>query len=356
MKNIILSILFTLVSCTLFAQNKDEAEKLITDGITLHDKGKFNEAIVLYNKALEFDKDNRNALSEIALSLLSLGKYEESIQYCEQIIKIHAGSEGLKSVYVTMGNAFDGLKQPEKSIKTYDEGIKLFPDSYQLHFNKGITLSGINKLNESIQSFQKAVSLNPNHAGSHNALARVLFFSKKKKVPSLLAFGRFFIIEPEGNRAKTNLKTIRQITKGNVDEKGDNKITINIDSGSLSGAKNGEKVENNFSSTELLLALSAGLDLDEKNKGKSEVELFIQKIETICSSLNETQKDNFGFYWDYYVPYFIEMKNKNMIETFGHLVYASSDDPKVLVWLDFHKPEIEAFYKWSQSYEWKIGK
>ncbi len=117
--------------------------------------------------------------------------YDEAIDYCKKAIDKHPFENALKSAYVTYGNALDALKKPDKSIELYDEGIKKFPEFYQLYFNKGITLSSINQIDEAVSCLQRSISLNPKHAGSNNALARLLY-SQNKNIPALLAFCRFF--------------------------------------------------------------------------------------------------------------------------------------------------------------------
>ncbi|MDP4206865.1 MAG: tetratricopeptide repeat protein, partial [Bacteroidota bacterium] len=329
MKRTILFLMFSFMGYMLFAQDKEAAEKLVNEGIAYHDKGDYNGAIVRYDKALELDKDNILALSEKALTLQSLKKYDESIKCCQRAIKKHPGDDCLKSVYVYYGNALDELKETDKSIKLYDEGIKQFPDFYQLHFNKGITLWSVKKYDEAILCFQRAISLNPKHAGSHNAIARILNI-ENKRIPALLAYCRFLVIEPQTKRAKENLEFLQTIMKGSVKKTGDKEISVNITTNMLvDSTANGKTKENSFQSTDLLLAMDAALDYDAKNKDKTEVEKFIRKFDTVCASLEESQKNNYGFYWSYYAPYFIEMKNKSFIETFAYIAFASSDDPAV---------------------------
>jgi tetratricopeptide (TPR) repeat protein len=355
MKRTILLLLLLFISNLLFAQQKEDAEKLVNEGITYHDKGDYEGAILKYNKALELDKDNLLALAEKAFSLLSLQKYDESIICCETALEKHPGEKVLKNIYVTYGNALDGLKKTDKSIEIYDEGIKLFPDYYQLYFNKGITLSGVKRYDDAILCFQKSVTLNSNHASSHNAIARLLNI-QNKRIPSLLVYCRFLILEPEGKRAKENLMALQKIMKSNVEETGKNSITLNISPDMLEDKKaNGKPRENDFTSTNLLLAMSTALDYDEKNKGKTEVEQFIRKFESVCASLKETKKDNYGFYWDYYVPYFTEMKDKKLVATFAYITFASSDDTEASKWLKSHKNEIDKFYEWSNSFAWKTN-
>ena len=355
MKKLILILLFPLLNTILYAQYKKEAENIVNEGVAYHDKGDYEGAIAKYDKALGIDKDNLLALAEKAYSLLSLEKFDESIQCCIKGIETHKGDEILGNIYVTYGNALDGLKKTDQALAIYEEGIKLFPGYYQLYFNKGITLAGIKKTEEAIHCFQESIVLNPKHASSHNGIANLLMY-KKKRIPALLAYSRFLVLEPNGKRAKANLGSLQNIMKGNVEATSKKSVTINISSDMLNDtAIDGKAKENSFTTTDLILAMDAAMDYDKKNKKKSEVAQFIRKFKTVCASLEETQKNNYGFYWSYYVPYFVAMNEKKFIETFAYIAFASSDDPDVSKWLNSHKSEIKTFYEWSNTFEWKKG-
>jgi len=353
MKKIIFVFTFSVLTHLTFGQNKLEAEKLVDEGIAYHDKGDYEGAISKYDKALELDKDNLLAMAEKAFSLLSIKKYDESIFYCKKSIELYPNDKTLKTIFVTYGNALDGLEKTDKSIDIYNEGIKMFPDYYQLYYNKGITLSNVKRNEEAILCFQKAAILNPKHASSNNAIARLLHI-QDRNIPSLLAFCRFLVLEPQSERAQENLKFLQKIVNGNVTKNSDKSITISINPISLEekGTKNKQK-ENYFGTTELILSMDAALDYDEKNAKKSDVEQFIRKFETVCASLKETKKDNFGFYWEYYTPYFIEIYDKKMIETFGYIVFASSEKKEINKWLEDNKEDVDKFYKWSKNFEFK---
>lgn len=352
MKNTILLLVFSLFCNTVFGQQNEEAEKLVEQGVAYHDKGDFQGAIDKYDKALQLDKDNLLALAEKAMSLLYLKKNDEAIKCCKRAIKKHQGDKVLQSVYVAYGNAYDGLQKTDKALKIYDEGIKLFPFFYLLHFNKGITLASIKEYDKAILCFQKSSSLNPKHASSQNALARLLK-ATDKRIPAILVLSRFLILEPQSNRAKDNMTLLQNIIKANVEQTGENAIKINISPAMLGDTTaEGKTKENNFSVTDLILSMDAALDYDEKNKNKTEVEQFIRKFETVCVSLKGAQDKNYGFYWDYYVPYFVEMKDKKFIETFAYIAFATSDYPDVDKWLKEHQKDIEKFYEWSGNFNW----
>lgn len=352
MRRIVLSLFIVSINM-IFSQNKAEAEKLVNEGVAYHDKGDYDGALNKYNKALELDKENLLALAEKAFTLNALKEYDQSIAVCKEAIEKHPNENSLKNVYVTYGNALDELKKTDEAFAIYDEGLKIFPDYYQLHFNKGITYSSIRKYDEAILSFQQAILTNPKHASSNNAIAR-LEKIKGRKIPAILAFCRFLVTEPQSERAKQNLNSLKELINSNVKKTGEKSVSITIDSEMFSeDTETGKTKENDFSSTELISTMSVALDYDEKNKNKTEVQNFIRKFETICASLSETKKDNFGFYWEVYAPYFIEMKKNNLIKPFAYIVYASSETEDVSEWLDKNQKELDKFYEWSKNYKWQ---
>lgn len=354
MKKIVL-ILYTLSINFAFSQNKIEAEKLVYEGVVYHDNGDYDGALNKYNKALELDKDNLLALAEKAYTLNTLKKYDESILVCKLAIEKHPKENSLKNVYVTYGNALDALKKTDEAFAIYDKGIKIFPEYYQLHFNKGITYSSIRKYDDAILSFQQAILLNPNHASSNNAIARLEKINGRK-IPAILAFCRFLIIEPQTERAKENLNGLKELMSANVMKTGENSVSVTIDSNMFSeNTKKGKPKENDFSSVEFISTMDIALDYDEKNVNKTEVEKFIRKFETICGSLSELKKDNYGFYWEVYAPYFVEMKKNKLIEPFAYIVYASSETNDVNEWLEKNQKELDKFYDWSNNYKWKTN-
>jgi tetratricopeptide (TPR) repeat protein len=349
---IIINIVFFSFS-SVYAQNKEAAEKLVSEGVAFHDKGDYANALDKYDRALKLDSVNLMALAEKAMTQVALNRYEEAVLTCSHVIASHPGKKGLQTVYVTYGNAYDGLKRTDRSIDVYNEGIAAFPGYYQLHYNKGITLAGVKKYDDALLCFEKAVRLNPRHASSHNAIAR-LNDMKGRRIQALLAYSRFLVIEPESNRAKENLESLRTIMNGNIEKTGKKSITIKVDAESLEGANaDGSIRENNFSAADLLLSVSCGLDYDKKYRKETASERIIRKYETLVSGLKEMRNDNHGFYWEYYTPYFIGMLEVKQLPVLAHIALAGSNDEENNKWLKQHDKEISGFYEWSKTFEWK---
>lgn len=351
------ALFLLFISCTLFtantyAQDPAAAEALVAEGIALHDRGDYQGAIKKYDKALAADKDNAFAMSEKALTLYALEKYKDCSALCKKTIELHPGDEALESVYITYGNSLDAQGKSEESIAVYDEGIKAFPQQYQFYFNKGITLTTMKELTLSLEAFEQGAMVNPKHASSQNVIARVNH-DLGNRIPAIMAYARFLAIEPEGERAEGNLANMRELMIGNVTKTGKNAVTISVNAGSLSDtAADGSNNANNFGMIELMLMMSSAVSLDKEHKNDTEVEAFKIQFEMLCSALASSKEKNSGFYWDYYTPYFIEMKEKGFTETFAYIAFSSTGDGYVKKWLKGHESEVFEFYEWSRKFDW----
>lgn len=346
MKNLWLIIFLPILN---FSQNKNAATIKVHEGVSFHDEGKYDEALIRFDEALLLDKNNLTALSEKAMTLEALKKYDEAIEVSKLTISTHP-DEDLKNIYVTYANSLDHQKKTESALKIYDEGLKKYPNYYQLYFNKGISLISTNQTEKALQSFQKSAQLNPDHSSSFNALAAL---NRDKRIPSILASSRYLLIDNTSARAKGNLDSLLDLMSQGVSQKNDKSVNMVIDPETLNKANSKKKTENNFSMTDMVLTMSAALDYDEKNIDKTEVQKFINKFETLCSSLNETKNGQKGFYWEFLAPYFIEMNQKKLLEPFAYIIFIPKQSTDVIKYHEENAQKIKDFYQWSDNYDWK---
>lgn len=205
----------------------------------------------------------------------------------------------------------------------------------------------VKRYDEAETCYQKALMLNPDHAGSNNALGRILYI-QDKRIPALMALCRLIVLEPTSDRAKDDVGYLQEIMAGNVEKNASGGFTIHVDASSIDSTN---KKENNFSMVELILSMGAAMPLDTLHLNAASK--FALSFKAVCNELKESKGKNHGYYWEYYAPYFIEMNEKDMVETFSHIVFASTDDQENKEWLHSHKKEIDDFYDWSKAFAWK---
>jgi tetratricopeptide (TPR) repeat protein len=339
MKRIFLPLIALFGTLCCVAQGPDP---MIQRGVKLHDEGKFEEAIATYDSAIASDANNYLAYYEKSLSLMKWGKFRESIDLSEWALKKFPDGEENSSFYINSGTCWDLLKNPQKALDVYEEGIKKYPEAALLYFNKAITLYNTGKIRETETALEKSIRYNPYHASSHQVMA--VLKSQSNRSYSLLAGLFFMVIEPTGQRAEGRLQLIEAAIGANVEKKDDKSITVNV---SLPDEKN--KQPNDFSTMEMIMSMSVALDHDEKNKNETRPERMQRILETAFGVLSEQEKGG-GFGWEFYVPFFKDLKKQGYLETYCHVLYASADDEVNDKWLKDNSGKVEDYLEWTASY------
>ncbi len=347
MRKILITLLFFPVVLFGDAQDRATAESMVRQGIALHDKGDYEGAIALYDKAIDLDKAYFLPWYEKTFSLYEWGKKKECIAISKEAIRKFPDEPVLKLIYVQYGSSLDDLGKPKEAIEVYDMGIAKFPGEFLLHFNKGLTLQKMEKADDALAEYKKSLQYKPLHSSSN--LYTAFLLQPSNKIPSLLAYATFLAIESRSERAGEAMKRVEKILWGNTKTEGNN-TTIYLDASLLGGGKNKNK-EDDFSSVEMIFMITAGSkELD--SLGKTQAGKLSLRLQMLINLLSEQQKKNKGFYWEHYVPFFTEMKEKEMVETLAHLMYMKTGDEENQQWLNNNEAKMEAFYDWLKSYKW----
>ena len=63
--------------------------------------------------------------------------------------------------YNNRGNALVELKKTESALESFDKAIQINPNSAEAYYNRGNALKKFKKLEEALESFDKAIQINP---------------------------------------------------------------------------------------------------------------------------------------------------------------------------------------------------
>ncbi len=179
----ILSVLWILTSfqirhwensITLFEHAlKSTSENFVAHnnlGFSLAQKGKYNEAIVHYHKAVRIFPGFGYSFDNIGFISYKHGNFQEAIFHYQKAIAYNPNSA--RSYYM-LANSYFQLKQIEKSITNYANAIKIRPDYVEAITNLGIALALIGKTDESLALFKEAIRINPDFADARINMAKI---------------------------------------------------------------------------------------------------------------------------------------------------------------------------------------
>ena len=82
-------------------------------------------------------------------------------------------------VYNNLGNAFHGQKKFYMAIQSYKKAIKLNPNYSNAYINLGVTLKDQGKLDEAIEVYNKSILINPHSADAYYNLGNALQYQGK---------------------------------------------------------------------------------------------------------------------------------------------------------------------------------
>lgn len=206
MKNKIL-VAISLFSLPLFAQTYS-AEQFLKNGMELHGKTNYDEAISSYKKIHPSDPMYLTAQYEIINSLLANEKKEEALTLATELYKqnYHKEFPTLLAIYAT---ALSENNQYEKAHQIFDEALAINPRSTHLLYNKGIVYIKENKNQEALDSFKKVIDIDPTHATALYNLG-IIALEDGKIVEGSLSLMTYLLFEPYSTHSKNALLALNK--------------------------------------------------------------------------------------------------------------------------------------------------
>ena len=139
-------------------------------GKTYHEQGRFVEAIGEFETALRYKRDV-SLYFDLAASQVSLKRYDGAIESYENAIRLEPDSAEL---HFALASLYDDLGLYEKALEAYNVAIRYAPGHGRAYNNIGIIYGRMGRLEEAIVNFNKALEINPadKTAGANLLMAR----------------------------------------------------------------------------------------------------------------------------------------------------------------------------------------
>jgi len=131
----------------------------IRDALLLHPKmGKFKDAIICFDKAIEISPDHKYAWYNKGVALARLGTFKDAIACYNKAIEL---DPQYLNAWFEKGIALDALGKFEEAITCYDGVIELDPNDAVAYYNKACAKSKQKKQKEAIDLLKIVIKMNP---------------------------------------------------------------------------------------------------------------------------------------------------------------------------------------------------
>jgi tetratricopeptide (TPR) repeat protein len=295
-----ITLILLIITCnTVFAQNNDDARTLIKEGMQLNDAKKYTEAIDKYSQALKIDTGNLFADYQLAYSLFSLDKGKDGIPYLEKVIKANTNLNAA---------AYDLLGLICFRDKKYDEAEK-----YAI----------------------EAIKLDPKHASSQRMYALVTFH-QNKRIPALLGFCSFLLLEPQTTRSAEAYGNIQHILQGG-ELKQEPGVTASHTADADTYALNKIITQVTAESAKRRYATAADL-----------LAAQLKEIFTAAGQLAEKQTGN-DFFRKYLAAYFYQLAQSPNMPAFSRFI--SQSTPESAKWIKDTPQQMNELDNWLRATE-----
>jgi HemY protein len=157
----------------------------------------------LIRRALDFDRENADALYELAAVLRVLKRYDEALELLERHRRLVPGDV---QVLADIGRCLSGLRrfaEAESTLRRALDGL----DDANTRYDLGLALDRMDRFAEAIVEYQRALERNPNHRDALNNLG-VVYGRLGKLNEAARQFEHLVAIEPGNADAHANLGVI----------------------------------------------------------------------------------------------------------------------------------------------------
>lgn len=323
MKNVL--IIFFLLFTTLIIYAQPSSDKLIRQGVALHDKGKYKEAISSYEQALKINPSSMSAVYEMSLSYLQLKDYDKAIRNSTKVIFANF-QPLLMDAYIVKGTALAKQDRIGEAIRTLKEALEKCGDEYLLHFNLGLCYFN-NKDNQmAVQHLRKAIEIDATHSSAFLLYAYALN-DLGRWLQSFYSFHFFLLLEPNTERSKDAFGEMYDIIN----------TKIEIGSPKLSPE---EGVDRKYIYDLLQQKKTGATD------NISQYTFFTEASKQIFFTLGQMQNDSqSGLLWYFFVPTYEELLGSGHFDTYCRYVSVSYFSES-LTWWEHNKTEVDNFIEW----------
>ena len=148
-------------------------------GATLLEKGRVDEALYHFQRAMEINPNTAEIQFNFANALLQNGEVGQAISHYRKALEI---SPGYAEAHYAIALALVKAGETDEAIAHFNTALDTNPDDAEIHNNLAAALLKAGRRGEAIAHYKKALEIQPNYMEAQNNLARLLATSPQQSL------------------------------------------------------------------------------------------------------------------------------------------------------------------------------
>jgi predicted O-linked N-acetylglucosamine transferase (SPINDLY family) len=188
-------------------------------GNALRELGQYEAAVACFRRALEIEPDYVAALVNLGYTLTQAGRLQEAEACCRRALAITPESA---DAHYNLGNALKESGRLAEAEASYRKVREIAPVHAEAHNNLGNTLMDQGRLDEALESYRRALEIKPDYAAAYgNMLFTLNYHPDKSSEEIFLAYREYDALMAMPHRAAwrphgNNRETARRLRVGYV--------------------------------------------------------------------------------------------------------------------------------------------
>jgi tetratricopeptide (TPR) repeat protein len=151
--------------------SSEETRMLESLGDVYGSLGRYDKSVSLYEKILKNNSRNVRVLSRIGEIHYKNGELDKAFEAYKKITMIEPASENARNAYLNMGNILDDARRFDESVEAYQKAISLNAKDQNAHYNLGIVYQHSSKPELAISAWKESARLDPVNPAPRLAVA-----------------------------------------------------------------------------------------------------------------------------------------------------------------------------------------
>ena len=176
----------------------------------LRQRGRRDQAMEWYRAALELDAGFAPAHAGLGIALFQSDRHAEVIKAMARALRLQPDLPVASALHLFMGRAYQSLERSEAALQSYERAVEIDPRNTEALDRLAMVHFGRKRYEAALGLYRRLAEIAPSGAQTHANLAATLYHLGRP-AEALRSFEQALSLDPDLQMARTGAKHMRKI-------------------------------------------------------------------------------------------------------------------------------------------------